>query len=238
MTGALANRIALVTGASRGIGAAVAVRYAQEGAQVIAVARDAKGLEATDDAIRAAVPGASAALVPMDITDSSKLPILAASIAERFGKLDILVGNAALLSDLTPLPDIAPEDWDKVMNLNLTANWHLVRCFDALLKTSDAGRAIFVTSGVTKRPAAYWGAYAVSKAALEAMARIYAAENNKSPLKINLLDPGAVRTRMRAKAFPGEDPLALPPPEQITDLFVNLARPDLQESGQTFFVNN
>jgi len=235
VTRPLANRIALITGASRGIGAAVAVRYALEGAHVILVARDSKGLESTDDAVRNV--GGSATLVPFDLTDSSKIELLAASVLERFGKLDILVGNAGVLGDLTPLPHVYPSDWEKVMAINLTANWQLIRCFDAMLKASDAGRAIFVTSGVTKRPAAYWGSYAISKAALEAMAQVYAAENSKSSVKINLIDPGAVRTRMRAQAFPGEDPLTLSAAEDITDIFVKLASPSLGETGQKFFVN-
>ena len=234
MTKPLANRIALVTGASRGIGAAVAVRFAKEGAHVILVARDSKGLESTDNVIRSA--GGTATLVPLDLTDSRKIELLAASVAERFGKLDILVGNAAILSDLTPLPHTNSSDWDRVMAVNVTANWQLMRCFDAMLKASDAGRAIFVTSGVTRRAAAYWGTYAISKVALEAMAQIYAAENSKTPLKINLIDPGAVRTRMRAQAFPGEDPLTLSAPEDITDLFVQLASPGFPETGQKFSV--
>lgn len=228
----LSNRIALITGASRGIGAAVAVRYAKEGAHVILVARNSKGLEETDDAVKSA--GGGATLVPADLADGSKIEMLAASVAERFGKLDILVGNAAILGELTPLPHTEPADWNKVLAVNVTASWQLIRCFDALLKASDAGRALFVTSGVTKRPAAYWGAYAVSKAALEAMAQIYAAENSKTRLRVNLIDPGAVRTHMRARAFPGEDPLTLPVPEDITDIFVKLALPSLIENGQVF----
>jgi NAD(P)-dependent dehydrogenase (short-subunit alcohol dehydrogenase family) len=228
----LHQRIALITGASKGIGAAVAQRFASEGAHVIAIGRDAKGLEATDDAIRAA--GGTATLVPLDLMEMEKIEWLAASVAQRFGRLDILVGNAALLGELTPLPHTNPEDWHKVMAINVDANWQLIRCFDALLKQSDAPRAMFVTSGVARRTAAYWGAYAVSKSALEAMVRIYAEENRKTPLKANLIDPGAVRTRMRAKAFPGEDPQALADASAITDIFVTLASAGLQETGQVF----
>jgi len=223
------NRIALITGASRGIGAAVAKRFAAEGAHVILVARNSKGLEEVDDEIRAT--GGTATLVPLDLMEFPKIDILAAQIAERFGKLDILVGNAGLLGELSPLTHTCIEDWDKVMALNVTANFHLLRCFDELLKASDAGRAMFVSSGVTKRAAAYWGAYAVSKSALEAMVNIYAAENAKTSVKANLIDPGAVATRMRAKAFPGEDPMTLPAPEDITDIFVKLARADFMETG-------
>jgi NAD(P)-dependent dehydrogenase (short-subunit alcohol dehydrogenase family) len=231
----LTGRIALITGASRGIGAAVAKRFAQEGAHVILPARDVAGLEATDDAIRKT--GGSATLVELDLSDPARIELLAEQIAQRFGRLDILVGNAGVLTDLSPLPHIAPDDWDKAMAINLTANWHLIRCFDALLKTSDAGRAIFVTSGVTKRAASYWGGYAVSKAALEAMVEIYAAENAKSALRANLIDPGAVRTRMRAQAYPGEDPMELPEPDAVCDIFLKLAQRALQETGQKFFVN-
>ena len=228
----LAGRIALITGASRGIGAAVATRFAAEGAHVILAARDSKGLEATDDAVRAA--GGTATLVPLDLTQHDQIEALAAQIGQRFGKLDILVGNAGVLSDMTPMPHIAPEDWERVMAVNLTTNWQLIRCFDALLKQSDAGRALFVTSGVTTRASAYWGAYAVSKAALESMVNIYAAENAKSALCVNLVDPGGVRTRMRAQAFPGEDPAALPEPDAVTDIFVRLASADCSDTGKKF----
>lgn len=231
---ALTNRIALITGASRGIGQAVAVRFAKEGAHVIIGARDAKGLEETDNLIRA--DGSSATLVEIDLTDASKIEIWAQQVAARFGRLDILVGNAASLGEVSPLHDQSPYAWDKVMATNLTANFHLIRCFDGLLKRSDAPRAMFVTSGVTEMPAAYWGAYAVSKAALEAMVNIYAAENAKAypHFKINLIDPGIVRTRLRAQAFPGEDAALLPEPETVTELFVKLADTELQDTGKKF----
>jgi NAD(P)-dependent dehydrogenase (short-subunit alcohol dehydrogenase family) len=228
------SRVALITGASRGIGAAVAARFAREGIHVILTARDVKGLEATDDAVRAS--GGTATLVPLDLAEYDKIDILAANIAQRFGKLDILVGNAAILSDLTPLAHIEPDDFDRVMATNVTANWHLIRALDTLLKRSDAPRAMFVTSGVTTHACAYWGAYAISKTALEAMVNIYAAENERTPLRVNLIDPGAVRTRMRARAFPGEDPMTLPDAEAIVELFVTLAATDLQETGKRFHV--
>ena len=231
---ALQGRIALITGASRGIGAAVATRFAREGAHVILVARNSKGLEATDDAIRAA--GGSATLVPLDLRDYAKIEVLASMIAQRFGRLDILVGNAAVLSELTPLPHATQADWDKVMGVNVTANWHLIRCFDALLKRSEAGRALFVTSGVTNHPSPYWGPYAVSKSALEALVRTYAAENGKTRLRVNLIDPGRVRTRMRASAFPGEDPMTLPEPDAITDVFVTLAGAQCTHTGEKWNV--
>jgi len=231
---ALTGRIALITGASKGIGAAVARRFAKEGAQVILLARDVKALEIVDDDIRAL--GGLATLVPLDISDPNNLELLAIQIERRFGKLDILVGNAGVLTDLTPLAHIAPEDWHQSMEINLTANWHLIRCFDPLLKAAETPRAMFVTSGVTRRAAPYWGAYAVSKAALEAMVKIYAAENEKTALRVNLIDPGVVRTRMRAQAFPGEDPMTLPEPDAITDVFVKLADPELAATGEKFHV--
>ena len=228
----LRNRIALITGASRGIGQAVAVRFAKEGAHVILVARNSKGLEETDDLIRA--HGGSSTLVPLDLTEFSKIDDLARQVNARFGKLDILVGNAAILGELTPLPHMAASDWDKVMALNVTANFHLIRCFDALLKLSDQPRALFVTSGVTLRATAFWSAYTTSKAALEAMVKTYASENVKTPLRVNVIDPGRTRTRMRASAFPGEDPMALPAPEYIADLFVKLAGADVTDTGGVF----
>lgn len=230
------DRIALITGASRGIGAAAAKRLAKEGAQVILVARNGEGLKATDDAIRAA--GGSATLVQLDLTDSEKIDELAAHIAKRFGKLDILVGNAGILGELAPMPHLAPDVFDKVMATNLTANWHLIRALEPLLKASSAPRAMFVTSDVTDDAYAYWGAYAVSKAALEMMVLVWAAENVKTPLKINLIDPGEVRTHMNAQAFPGLDPMTRVPPEAITDVFAKLADPNLRETGKKFHAQN
>jgi NAD(P)-dependent dehydrogenase (short-subunit alcohol dehydrogenase family) len=172
--------------------------------------------------------------VQLDLMEPEKIEMLAASVAERFGRLDILVGNAGLLGELSPLAHTAPEDWNNVIAVNVTANWHLIRCFDPLLRLSTAPRAIFVTSGVTRSVHPYWSAYAASKAALESMVQIYAAENTKTELKANLVDPGATRTRMRAKAYPGEDPMTLPAAEEITDIFVKLASPTLYETGQIF----
>lgn len=229
---ALRGRIALITGASRGIGAAVAKRFAVEGAHVIITARDAKALESTYDAITKA--GGNATMVALDLREPTKIEELSHAIVQRFGKLDILVGNAGVLGELSPLQDTAAEHWQQVMQVNLDANFHLIRCFDPLLKASDAPRAMFVTSGVTRRAAAYWGAYAVSKAALESMVKIYAVENSKSKLKANIIDPGVVRTRMRAAAYPGEDPMTLPEPDKITDVFVKLARADFKETGMSF----
>lgn len=229
-TGRLAGRIALVTGASRGIGAAVAKRYAAEGAHVILVARTAGGLEETDDAIRA--KGGSASLVPLDLAQGAKIDELGARLFERFGKLDVLVGNAGILGILTPLTHLDPQVWDRVLAVNLTANWRLLRSMDPLLRRSGAGRAIFVSSGAARAATPFWGPYAVSKAALETLVKTYAAEAAAFGVKANIVDPGVARTAMRAEAFPSEDPMKLPTPEAITEVFVALATPECRRNGQ------
>ena len=219
--GRLAGRIALITGASRGLGAAVAERFAAEGAQLILVARTQGGLEETDDRVRAA--GGQATLVPLDLTKFDEIDRMAAAVAERFGKLDILVGNAAQLPNLTPVGHLSPKDWQRTMDINLTANWRLIRAFDQGLRLSDAGRVIMVTSGAAAGAFAYWGAYAASKAALETLVSSYANETKQTNIRANLLDPGTVRTDMRAQAFPGEDPATVRSPEEVEPVFVNLA---------------
>jgi NAD(P)-dependent dehydrogenase (short-subunit alcohol dehydrogenase family) len=229
----LKNRIALITGASRGIGQAVAIRFAREGAQVIATARDVAGLEATDDAIRAQ-GGSPCVLVPLDLREGAAISQLAQAVAQRFGRLDVLVGNAGVLGELSPIAHTSPEEWERVLQVNLTANMQLIRAFDPLLQQSGAPRALFVSSGVARALHPYWGAYAVSKAALEMMVKLYAAENEKNRLRANMIDPGAVRTRMRAQAMPGEDPEQLPPPAAITDLFVKLASDGMMQNGEVF----
>ncbi|RMD64426.1 MAG: SDR family NAD(P)-dependent oxidoreductase [Alphaproteobacteria bacterium] len=233
--GRLAGRIALITGASRGIGAAVARRYAAEGARLILVARTVGGLEEVDDAVRAA-GGEPATLVPLDLSDGEAIDRLGASLYQRFGRLDILVGNAGILGTLGPITHIRPQVWSAVLDINLTANWRLLRSLDPLLRQSQAGRAIFVTSGAAARPRAYWGAYAVSKAALEMMVGIYAAEITKTAVRANLVDPGAVRTGMRAQAYPGEDPATLPTPDEVTEPFVTLAEASCTLNGETVSV--
>ena len=226
----LDQRIALITGASRGIGAAIASRFAAEGARLILTARTTGGLEEVDDAVRRA--GSSAPLVPFDLAEAEAIDRLGHAVAERFGRLDVLVGNAAALGRLGPLGHLPPEQWEQVLAVNLTANWRLIRACDPLLRLSDAGRAIFVTSGVTRAPSAYWGAYATTKAALESMVKTYAAEIAKTKVRANLLDPGIVRTRLRAEAFPGEDESRLAAPESVTEAFVTLAEPAFTGNGE------
>ena len=234
MTGPrLAGRIALITGASRGIGAAVARRFAAEGARTVLIARTKAGLEEIDDDIRAAC-GADAAptLVPMDLANGDEIDALAAAVAERFGRLDVLVGNAGLLGTMTPMHQIEPEEWDRVLAVNLTANWRLIRAFDPPLRAAAEGRAIFVSSGAARGSRPYWGTYAVSKAGLEMMVMSWAGETAKTRLRINLVDPGAARTAMRAAAYPGEDPMTVKPPDEIADIFVALAEDSCDRHGE------
>lgn len=228
--GRLAGRVALVTGASRGIGAAVAARLAAEGAHLVLAARTTGGLEEVDDRIRAL--GGSASLVPLDLRDLDRIDDLAAALYQRWGRLDILVGNAGELGVLSPLGHIPPKIWAEVLEVALNANWRLIRGLDPLLRAAPAGRAIFVTSGAARAAPAYWGAYAVGKAALETLVRIYAAEVAHTAVRANLIDPGPVRTRLRAQAFPGEDPARLPPPESVADAFLALALPECTKNGE------
>ena len=226
----LAGKIALVTGASRGIGAAVAERFAAEGAHLVLVARTVGGLEETDDRVRAA--GGTATLVPLDLRDAVKIDELAAALYERYRRLDILVGNAAEFGTFSPLGHIDPALWQEVIDLNLTANWRLIRAMDPLLRAAPHGRAVFVTSGIARSPRAYWGPYAVSKAGLETLVKVYAAESAKTNVRANLLGPGVVRTRLRARVFPGEDPMTLPPPDSVAEAFVQLALPECTRNGE------
>jgi NAD(P)-dependent dehydrogenase (short-subunit alcohol dehydrogenase family) len=228
--GRLAGKVALVTGASRGLGAAVAVRLAAEGAHLVLAARTTGGLEEVDDRIRAL--GGSASLVPLDLRDLDRIDDLAAALYQRWGRLDILVGNAGELGVLAPLGHIPPQTWAEVVDVNLHANWRLIRGLDPLLRAADAGRAIFVTSAAARTVSAYWGAYAVSKAALEMLVRIYAAEVAGTAVRVNLIDPGPVRTRLRARAFPGENPARLPSPEGVADAFLALALPECAKNGE------
>ncbi len=235
MAKSLAGRIALVTGASRGIGRAIALRLAQEGAHVIATARTVGGLEELDDDIQAA--GGSATLVPLDIKDFAGIDRLGTPIAERWGKLDILIGNAGILGSLTPLQHLKPETFDDLMAVNVTANYRLIRSLEPLIKASDAGRAIFLTSGAAHKAHAYWGGYATSKAALEMLVRTWAAELATTNATANLLNPGPVATRMRRQAMPGEDQATLPTPDQVADAMMSLCAPDETCNGAIFDFN-
>lgn len=230
--GQLSGRIALITGASRGIGRAVALRYAAEGAQIVAVARSVGGLEELDDEIQA-LGAPPALLVPVDLADLDRIDPLGPQLFQRFGRLDILVANAALLGTLGPIGHHDPKLWDEVFRVNVHANWRLIRTLDPLLRRADAGRAIFVTSGAATRANAYWGAYCASKAALDQMIRVWALELERTNVRANLLSPGATRTTMRANAFPGEDPMTLKPPEDLCDLFVELALASCLRNGET-----
>jgi NAD(P)-dependent dehydrogenase (short-subunit alcohol dehydrogenase family) len=229
--GRLDNRIALVTGASRGIGRAVALELAREGAHVIAVARTIAGLEELDDAIRKV--GSGATLVPLDLRDGEAIPRLAGAIAQRWRRLDILVGNAGVLGTLTPVHQIDPKQWIEAIDVNVNANLRLIQFLDPLLKESDAGRAVFVTSGAVQHLRPFWGTYSTSKAALDALVKTYAHENASTRLRVNLFSPGPVRTIMRAKAFPGEDPMTLPTPEEVAPRIVDLVLPSEDRNGQT-----
>jgi NAD(P)-dependent dehydrogenase (short-subunit alcohol dehydrogenase family) len=228
--GRLAGRLALVTGASRGLGAATALAYAREGAHCVLVARTVGGLEELDDRIKAV--GGSATLVPLDVTDGPGIDRLGAALYERYGRLDVLLGNAAILGTLSPVGHIDPKVFEQVMAVNVTANWRLIRSLDPLLRRSDAGRAIFVTSGVSRKIVPYWGAYAASKAALDMLVGVYAAEVAHTQVRVNLFNPGPIRTAMRGQAFPGEDPAAQTPPEAHAEALIRLALPSCTMNGQ------
>jgi NAD(P)-dependent dehydrogenase (short-subunit alcohol dehydrogenase family) len=228
----LADRIALVTGASRGIGYALSVALARAGAHVVAVARTVGALEELDDAIRTA--GSAATLVPLDMRDFPGIYRLAAALNERHQRLDVLVGNAAIAGQRSPLDHVDPKAWDEAMAINVTANWHLIRAMDPLLKRAPAGRAVFMTSGAATNARAYAGPYSVSKAALNALARTYADETTSTAVRVNLFNPGPTRTRMRAQVMPGEDPMTLPTPEQVAEKIIDLCLPDFGETGKLY----
>ncbi len=231
----LSGKTALVTGASRGIGAAVAKAYAKAGAHVVLLARTVGGLEETDDAIRAL--GGKATIMPVDLAELDSLDALGPTLLQHFGGLDIFVGNAGYLATNGPITHSSVKEWDISLTVNLSANFRLVRTLDPLLQQSSAGRAIFVTSGVTSDVRAYWGPYAVSKAAVEMLAKTYAAENAKTNVRVNIIDPGRVRTAMRARAYPGEDPMMRPAPDDIVAPFLELAANDCARNGETIFIN-
>ena len=220
----------MITGASRGLGAALAERFASEGASLVLVARTAGGLEEADDRVRAA--GGRATLVPLDLAEGQAVDQLGGALAERFGRLDVLVGCAAELGSLSPLGHLKPQTFERVMSVNATANYRLIRALDPLLRTSSAGRAIFVTCAQARAGKPYWGGYAASKAALEALVMAYAAETRRTALRVNLIDPGIMRTRLRATAYPGEDASKLPEPTTVTEAFVGLAETACTDHGQ------
>lgn len=226
------GKLALVTGASRGIGRTVAKAFAREGAHVILAARRAGSLEDVDDEIRAA--GGTATLVKLDLTDGEKVDALGPTIFQRWGKLDVLIGNAGILGPITPIPHISTDAWETALATNVTANWRLIRTLDPLLRQAEAGRAVFVTSGAAKAHHAYWAPYAVTKAALDALVKTYALEIANTPIRANLISPGPVRTEMRQQAYPGEDPMTLPTPEDVAPLFLEVASTDCTDNGRIF----
>ncbi|MGY3697980.1 SDR family NAD(P)-dependent oxidoreductase [Bradyrhizobium sp. B124] len=232
MTKPLASRIALVTGASRGIGYATSVALAKAGAHVVAVARTQGGLEELDDEIRK--DGGSATLVPLSLTDYDGIARLGLALHERHGKLDILVGNAGTAGPSSPLGHIELKPWNDVFAINVTANFQLIRCMDPLLRQSDAGRAVFVTSGVAHKANAYLGPYAASKAALDALVRSWANETANTALRVNLFSPGPIRTRMRAQVFPGEDPMTLDTPDMAAEFMVPMCSPAWTQTGKLY----
>ena len=225
----LSNKIALVTGASRGIGAATAEALAGAGAHVILVARTAKGLEEVEDRIHAA--GGTATIAPLDLTDGESISKLATAVAERWGKLDLLVLNAAMLGSLTPVEHIDPKEYSRILSINLLAPQAMLTAFDPLLKRSEQAEVIGVTSSVGREPRAFWGAYGSSKAALETLLGSYADETAYTgKLRVTVLDPGATRTRMRALAFPGEEPQQVKPPQAVAERLLALLGED-RETG-------
>jgi NAD(P)-dependent dehydrogenase (short-subunit alcohol dehydrogenase family) len=232
MTQDLKDKVVVVTGASRGIGYQAAKEAARRGAHVVAVARTVGGLEDLDDEIQAA--GGSTTLVPLDLKDSDGIDRLGAAIFERWGKLDGLISNAAVLGVITPVPHLAPKEFDQAFAVNVTANYRLIRSLDPLLRQSEAGRAVFVSSSSARSARAFWGLYAATKAALEALIKSYAAEVANSPLKVNAFYPGAVRTSMRAKAVPGEDPETLPLPEVIVPKLVDMIAPAFTDTRMVY----
>jgi NAD(P)-dependent dehydrogenase (short-subunit alcohol dehydrogenase family) len=232
MSVSLTSRIAVVTGASRGIGFATARALAKAGAHIVAVARTQGGLEELDDEIRK--DGGSATLVPLSMTDSDGIARLGAALHERHGKIDILIGNAGVAGPSSPLGHVDLKPWSDVIAVNLTANFQLIRCMEPLLRASDAGRAVFITAGSAQKAPGYRGPYAVSKAALETLVRVWAAETASTSMRVNLFSPGPIRTRMRAVVFPGEDPLTLDTPEQAAEFIVPMCAPDWTETGKLY----
>lgn len=229
---AFKDRIALVTGAAHGLGREMALALAKNGAHVVALAKKKRGLEELDDEIREL--GGAATLVPLDIRKMDGLDDLGLAIYQRWKRLDIMVANAGILGPLTPLSHVKPTQWAEVMDINLNANYRLIRAMDSLLRSAPAGRALFITSSAARGGRAYWGPYAVSKAGLEMLADTYAAETRKTNVRVNLLNPGKMRTRMRAEAYPGEDAATLPDPGRVAEMALKFLTQDFQETGKRF----
>jgi NAD(P)-dependent dehydrogenase (short-subunit alcohol dehydrogenase family) len=232
VTKPLSGKIALLTGASRGIGYATGIALAKAGAHVVAVARTVGGLEELDDAIKAA--GSTATLVPLDLRDTDGIARLALALNERYQRLDVLIGNGGVLGPMSPLGHVEPKAWDEAIVVNVTANFHLILTMDPLLRAAEAGRAVFVTSGAATNTRAYRGPYSVTKAALNALALTYAAETVTTNVRVNLINPGPTRTRMRAAAMPGEDPMSVKPVETVAEQIVAMCLPDFQETGKLY----
>ena len=232
----LKGRVAVVTGASRGIGYFTALALAKAGAHVVACARTVGGLEELDDAIQAA--GGSATLVPFDLADMKAIDALGGAIHERWGKLDILVANAGVLGTISPVAHVEAKVFDKVMTVNVNATWRLIRTLEPVLLKSDQGRALILTSSAAHKCKPFWGPYSASKAAVEALARTWAGETQRTPLRIVSVDPGGTRTAMRAQAFPGEDPATLPHPSEVAEILLSLTGPELTDTGKLFIVRD
>ena len=226
----LSGRLILITGATRGLGRAVAIAAAAAGAEIIITGRTIGALEEVDDEIKAS--GSSATIVELDMKDTAAMPRLAAAIAERWGRLDGFVANAAMLAALTPIGHLTPEAWDESVAVNLTGQWHMIRAFDPLLRAAPAGRAVLVTSGAAVGSRPFWGPYAATKAGLEALGRSWAGESEQTNLRINMINPGGTATKMRASAFPGEDPATLPQPKDIAPAFLMLLADGCAHHGE------
>jgi NAD(P)-dependent dehydrogenase (short-subunit alcohol dehydrogenase family) len=230
----LSGRIALVTGATRGIGLACAVALALAGAHVVAVGRTQGALEELDDEILAAT-GQRATLVPLDLSQPDGLDSLGRAIFDRWGKLDILVHAAGVLGLLTPVSHLDPEVWERAVAVNLTSTYRLIRSLEPLFKRAEAARVLFMTTGLATKPRAFWGAYAATKAGMESIVQCWADEMEQTPIRSVLINPGPMRTKMRAQAYPGEDPQTLPDPSEIGPLVVDLARPDRSPAARVSF---
>ena len=231
----LNNRIALVTGATKGIGKEIAITLAKNNIHVILLGRTISALEELNDLINDF--GGKSSCIQFDLNDLNEIPKLSMAISKRWGKLDILISNAAYLHNLTPLSHLSEKDWQLSLNINLSSNWLLIKHLESLLLKSDSGKAIFMTSGASQGYRPFWGAYAISKAGLDSMIRAWSSEMEKTDLKINLYDPGATRTQMRARAYPGEDPASLKDPTEISNDILKICNKDFVKNGQRIEFN-